>query len=663
MLLTSRDLKGFLKDYEDNCEVSLLEDSKERNELIDIAKKRGILVKDSKDLGMVKLVYAFVDEPNDNGAILKKNEILRILPQLIGKPLDRDHVREQVRGFYVDYKYDPNYVTKDGKRKKAIITYSTFLKKIFESEWAEAKKLIKEGNLSHSFEIWSPKEARNYKTDGTYEMNKMEIAGGALLFNYDGDTIPPAYPDAHALALAKKYVTSDYLELSSKYKEDDILNADTITEVHIERIVKCENCQREFDYAKVPEAYMGAVKCPNCKAIIDQTGRKLYDAQVIDFNVSCLNPRCDAINQWLIETRTEEDATIKCLSCSHKYKIKFLKGKDYIFNFPISKAFEMISNYKFKCPQCGHSLRDNNVKEISSERITFKCNNCSLIFPASTQESRNRKISLIEPIKEEKNLQEKGGKGMLNLASGVYRNLALFYRKNLESFKISLKEREELKDTDFAYVKTVIKKIGESSKKIRLFPINNEDNTIDSCLLLSKTEKEVEALGIEVATIREKITKKLKEFNIDESKIRNSKNVLKTSEVENKDESSVIKAKLDKYSTGIKRLGDTIIKLKQSLKSKDVEISTVKAELEKKIEFYRANAQEIASVRLELGDFADELTDEDLLNVDKVENARLKKELAEQDEIDEQEQSPEESTKRRESKSPAQKAVDYFTWR
>lgn len=65
-------------------------------------------------------------------------------------------------------------------------------------------------------------------------------------------------------------------------------------------------------------------------------------------------------------------------------------------------------------------------------------------------------------------------------------------------------------------------------------------------------------------------------------------------------------------------------------------VDQIKAEYEQKIEvltkqadFYKENAKVVAEIRAELGDFVKDFTDEEILNKDKVENARLKKQLEE----------------------------------
>jgi rRNA maturation endonuclease Nob1 len=43
-------------------------------------------------------------------------------------------------------------------------------------------------------------------------------------------------------------------------------------------MVTCQGCKKSVDYARQPEVSMGAVKCPHCGAIIDQSGKVLRAA-------------------------------------------------------------------------------------------------------------------------------------------------------------------------------------------------------------------------------------------------------------------------------------------------------------------------------------------------------------------------------------------------
>ena len=196
-MLNNVELGKFLKQFETTAKVEILEESsKQKKELIDIAKKRGILAEGSTDLGIIKTIFAFVDTFNDNGALIPKDEMLKVLPEIIGKPMNRNHIRDQIRGVMIDYEFV--------EKKKMIIAYATFFKNIFEDEWKEALKLQKQGRLATSFEIYAPLNKRKVNSDGTYSLHELEVAGMGLLFNSKENPIPPAFPNAKTLALAKQ---------------------------------------------------------------------------------------------------------------------------------------------------------------------------------------------------------------------------------------------------------------------------------------------------------------------------------------------------------------------------------------------------------------------------------------------------------------------------
>ena len=189
-VLTNLEISAFLKDFEKHSETTILEDSKEKNEIFEIAKARGINLKDNTDLAGFKTIYTFANEANKNNARLPKTKLLKALPTLIGKPVDIDHNRKYVVGHYIDYRYK--------QKENMVIAFGVFYKSNFGKEWATAKKLFKAKKLATSYEIWCPKEKRRYLNDGTYELLSMEIAGGALLFKTE-----PAFEDAKVLELAK----------------------------------------------------------------------------------------------------------------------------------------------------------------------------------------------------------------------------------------------------------------------------------------------------------------------------------------------------------------------------------------------------------------------------------------------------------------------------
>ena len=221
--LTNVEIQQFLEDFEISSEIMLLEEGKEKDDLLQIAKARGMHIENSRDLALFKTIYAFTDKPNANGAILPKQELLKVLPQIIGKPINVNHQRGLCVGHYIDYRY------KD--KENQILAYGVFYKSCFPDEWEQAQKLFKKKKLSSSFEIWSPKENRKIKDDGTYELYKMEIAGGALI--YEDEQNAPAFKDAKVLTIAKEDIEKMELVYASKYKEDEIITSKTLVESEI----------------------------------------------------------------------------------------------------------------------------------------------------------------------------------------------------------------------------------------------------------------------------------------------------------------------------------------------------------------------------------------------------------------------------------------------
>jgi len=142
--ITNIQLQDFLQDYQDNAVLEFLEEgSKETSEIFQIAKARGINLKNNKDLSGFKCIYAFTDKPNKNGAILPEKPFLKALPSMIGKPINIGHNRTYVIGHILDYRYQL-------KEKRAIM-YGTLYKSNFIDEWEQVKKDFKSKKLNVSF--------------------------------------------------------------------------------------------------------------------------------------------------------------------------------------------------------------------------------------------------------------------------------------------------------------------------------------------------------------------------------------------------------------------------------------------------------------------------------------------------------------------------------
>lgn len=524
--LTNVQVKEFLTDFAKYSETYILEEGKEKNEIEQIAKAKGIQLKNNRDLAGFKTIYTFADKANKNRARLPKTKLLKALPGMIGKPVDIDHDRKYVVGHYIDYRY----IAKDDM----VVAYGVFYKSNFGKEWEEAKKLFKEKKLSTSYEIWCPKDKRKFLDDGTYELLEQEIAGGALLFSEE-----PAFEDAKVLEFAK--VTLDKqpedLVFANKYNNEDLITSKEQTEIDkaqaeeqpkkLETVVepikveekpkiRCSNCGEEITASQSDN-----IKCAKCFAILDKNGSMIYPPQIMDFRMIC--PSCKSGN-WLILSKKETDANIKCLTCSKEYSIKFQVEKEK----GLLDKVDFVYSKAVRCPQCATTVYFSGVSRISSGNIT--CKKCGLSFPFDIHHETYKSIASLEPIDTLHKSSEQGGEITMEfmIENAKYHRYVDDYDKleatlpgdygeSTEVAKtLTTETRNALPDSDFAVVVRVKNKKTGKMRKIRMFPINDEAHVRNALARIEQDAPKatLQRLGVSVEKVKAKIQAKARKFKI-----------------------------------------------------------------------------------------------------------------------------------------------------
>lgn len=655
--LTNLQVSEFLKDYKEQSEIVILEKGKEKNELIESAKKRGIILsKNDLDLGVLKTIFLFTDKPNSNKCIVPSKEFVRVFPKIIGRPMNINHERSRVVGFYVDYKYI-------AQEKKAI-TYAIFFKSAYPEEWAHAKELQKKGKLSSSFEIWSPKSKRKVLSNGNYELHDMTPAGGALIF--EENDMQPAFKDAKVLSIAKKQVEScmdeKCLILASKMKSDEIIVADQFLEEIKENVkkiqeeklppkLKCLNCEHEFSVViPVP----GENKCPKCFAIINENGEMIYPPQIIDFNLLC--PACK-IKNWKILEKAENIEKVKCMSCAKEFQLTFSESEDPAMKELLSKLM-FIYEGSVSCGQCGTVIKFSQPSGITQKNIT--CTKCGLSFSVDITSKQFQKISNIEEIidnKVVKSAKEGGQEEMeFKLDIGKYHR---YYEGDLDKFnedlqksydetkepelakRLTYQERKDLSDNMFAINFRVKNKETNKIEKVRMFPIQDKAHVESALARLGQDAPKatLKRLGVSIKAVKAKILRRAKQLKMTDL-LERQKDSTKPQPIAE----SVVSKKEKLYKAGIKKLADKIITTEKDHKEEIENYQKVIMEYEKElaliyeqkdkeltkanseINFYKDNAKNIHARREELGEYADDLSDVDILNEDKYELAKARKE-------------------------------------
>ena len=576
-LINSKDILGFLRDFKINSETIILEEAKDKKELAEIAKVRGIKLRGNTDLAGFKTIFTFADKANKNKARLPKEILLKALPTMIGKPVDIDHDRRYVVGHYIDYKY----ITKEDM----VIAYGVFYKSNFENEWKTAKKLFKKKILSTSYEIWCPEKKRRYRDDGTYDLLEQEIAGGALLYNEE-----PAFEDADVLELAKENsVSKTDLVFASKYDKKDIIIADEEKSDFAVTKIKCSNCGEEFDTGMEAN-----VKCPKCFAILDKSGNMIYPPQIKDFKLLC--PSCK-VNNWLIVSNVKDQSKLRCMNCAKEYNV----------TFETKKSTELIDGFQFlytstvRCLQCNNPIQIAGTSAVKERTVT--CKKCGLTFDYDITHESQKKIKVINEISNDKG-EPKMAKASVNEFDGKsFEETKNIIHQRLEtSKKVKDSQKKSCSCVKCGYKVTSSEHCvnikcpkcgGEMRRTDRPGNGKPEEKKKEASKNIKKKEKYYKSKNLRKAIAR------IKELEL----------LLNKSSEDNKSKETVLKS-------GIKKLAERIKLMKNS------------------INLYKANAQEIIKRQQELGEYASELTEEEILNDAKfalkkseIENAKLRAEL------------------------------------
>lgn len=635
--ITNASVEEFLQDFENRSETFLLEEGKEKDDILEVATAKGYNLKNSHDLAGFKTIFTFANQANKNKARLPQEKLLKVLPGIIGKPVDIDHIRNYVVGHYIDYRYRA--------AENMVIAYGVFYKSNFGDEWATAQKLFKAGTLATSYEIWCPKDKRKQLPDGTYELTEMEIAGGGLMFKEK-----PAFEKATVLELAsdcsrmfevvkqrimesaaelvcasvKTYDTNDIvvsdtfkfkpskstvtdLKMSKNSRVDETIGnpinpkalpaGDVVAAVipntgtqpkrvnndnaadnvavpgpQIVASVTCGGCRKDFtDFGEVA-AKTGEVKCPNCFSILHPDGNVKHPPQIINFSMAC--PSCHSSN-WKILTNDENAMDLKCMSCAKNYKAELQKPT----------ASELINKLNFvytgsaTCPQCSSHIPFGTTNHILNKALT--CSKCNLAFAVDISKmDAKKKISRITEVNED-NLtvsSEKGGDKTMSetpieaqapavevvpvvpvantevipevvpavevvapvvtvvepvvvpvvevpVVAEVVEEVSLdkLLSVNCESVEISefaleaaktlkAEDRNALKDSDFAIVKTVKNEKTGELRKIRMYPLHDEAHIENALARIEQkpSQKGLKKLGLSIESVKAKIKAKAK---------------------------------------------------------------------------------------------------------------------------------------------------------
>jgi len=535
-------IENFLKDITYNSRYEFIEMSK-AEDIDEVSKKlfeKHNIVYPNGDLALFKCIYAYVDVPNANNAILPKEEVKKALPTLRGKSINFNHMRKSVKGYWLEAEMSED--------EKTIYAYGILFKHCFAEDYDLIKTILSkkngtslDGKVGVSFEAFAN---RKYLPDGTYELLDIEFAGGGILI----DEVPA-------------FANAGILELSSVQQQRMLEFASTVQKpTTFLKDIKEKGNYKDWDWnlvmKMVEEAKrpVGEEKC-------------WYEIMSVNFDTQKLGLR-------YLPTGTEVELNMKGEPVVTK------QGKPY----EEPKAIE--------APVATASVEDIYDKEDIED-----------------DDMEERYCDAFEA----------------------------------EGKVLTTKDRNALTDDMFAIVKNIKNKKTGNVRKIRLFPIHDESHVRNALARLEQeaVAKTLKQLGVNKDNVLRKILKRAKEMNMDELLKKYSQATVDEQSsmyAELLKETAALKVKIDELSKVVEEKTAELAKITEektaevaSLTAKVDEISkeaeTAKAEIARRDA--EVKAAEVAKKKEALGSFAEGMSDEDILDSVKYENAMLKKEVAE----------------------------------
>jgi len=622
-----KEWNSLLKGMTYEGKVEFLTAAKNKTELEKIAEEFNIVFP-SPTLAIFKTVYAITDEANANGCILPNEEVSKALQTLRHQPLDEEHLRANVIG----------HILKGELNDNLIIAYCIIYKDNFSEDYALAQKLLEAGNLTVSFEAYGEKV---FKDDGTYELINIHFAGCGLLFASE-----PACDEAFVMEMAT--TKERVLEFASKIntkKDDSFIHINKVDET----LSFLDKTKEQLKKAKY----------------LEKATYNIWDCQVIEKLVNEAKKPKGEEDCWIViesidfveqkvVIRYEPTNTKGTIDLNIKPKVKLTENAKY-------NEWDFETILRILCEVPIHKGEEECWREISV--IDFDNNNVTITYkPSGTVVSVDLtpKSVVVKKGKSKKELEDE----RTNTASikesfieafhkfdGNFDELEAFVQQKMdyngtslpEVAYLGIAERTKLSDLDFAVIKKIKCEKSGKRRKVRMFPLN--DSTHVRIALARLEEDNVKdtfnQLGISYKKVIQKILNKAKELEM--------KDLLKKYEQSTVDEQAVIFSETVKELDGLKIQNQELMKAQETAKieaetvasKKETEIAELKEALkeittkaeEAKAELDRRDAEikkaELATRKEALGNSAEGMEDNDILDDVKYELALLKKENSE----------------------------------
>lgn len=571
-------IESFLKDLSYNSKFQFLDMAKDKDKLLEVAKKADIVLP-AKDLAIFECIYAFIDKENKNGCTLEKAEVEKALKTLKGKSIDLDHFRKQVVGHWIDAKLDGD----------KIIAYGCVFKGSFQEDYDVIKELFDKGNLAVSFEAWGDKEITN---DSSYKLTDIEFAGGALLLRSE-----PAFEGAGVLEMAKKTRVLEFAKVMTAPDKFIISGKTENKEIEEARYYS-------YEMESIYKA-LSLVCCPSCDE------EHSMDVSMMDFENSKAKTKCVACSA---EMSVDLTPMVKLTKKGRKVK----SIEEYSKALDVSKLEELLSDTEISDRRL-ESCLEESFKSIPRLDTAKRLELSDEDFAIVKSLDKNKKIRVL-PIHDLAHINYAQATIERPIVQGFLDKLGIakeavdrkLTRRVISIAMKSLFDKYK-KNTAQEVIQEVAKaSIGKELSKDELEKAYNlvtlkagKGKASDTSLQNVSGTPTANDTSLQNANITEEdVTAIVKEVTVP---------VASSSEVE-------LKAKLEEATAKIAELTKSL----EAANAKVAEFEKAQAEVEK-----AKVTEKLEARKVELAEYAKDMKDEDILDDTKFELAKLRKENAE----------------------------------
>ena len=291
--------------------TEILEDAKVDKELVEEAKKLGIIIP-SPDLMIFKTTYCEIDKVNLNGVILPRKAVKEGLNTLIGKQCNWEH---DGAGFVCGYTISVKI------NEDKIETINVLFKSLFLDQADELKEKVKSGEAAVSFEIWNkdPETGKSVVKElenGFKEISPIIFHGTGVLLSHK-----PACPKAKIFKLiankaiqeAEKIVDKifdvDLIFASLAIEEPKCKNCSTCncTKDKEEKImIKCEKCGKDFESSAEEKICVECADLPKETIVAPVAPEETKPAEVAGAETKPVDAPAEAPKEVVAEEKKEE---------------------------------------------------------------------------------------------------------------------------------------------------------------------------------------------------------------------------------------------------------------------------------------------------------------------------------------------------------------------